>query len=40
MTGVDIVHPVPVEEVPAWAESLSVTFLEDPSDEGAQRFTA
>ena len=40
MTGVDIVHPVPVEEVPAWAETLSVTFLEDPSDEGAQRFTA
>jgi len=40
MTGVDIVHPVPVEEVPAWAESLSITFLEDPSDEGAQRFSA
>jgi predicted acetyltransferase len=40
MTDVDIVHPVPVEEVPAWAETLSIAFLDDPSDEPSQRFTA
>jgi predicted acetyltransferase len=40
MSDVDIVHPVPVEEVPAWAESLSIAFLDDPSDEGSQHFTA
>jgi predicted acetyltransferase len=39
MTDVDIVHPVPVEEVPAWAETLTITFLNDPTDEEHQRFT-
>jgi predicted acetyltransferase len=40
MTDVDIVHPVPVEEMPAWAETLTITFLDDPTDERHQRFTA
>jgi predicted acetyltransferase len=39
MTDVDIVHPVPVEEVPAWAETLTINFLNDPTEEGHQRFT-
>jgi predicted acetyltransferase len=40
MTDAEIVHPVPVDEVPAWAETLSISFLDDPSDERSQRFTA
>lgn len=38
MADVDIVHPVPVEEVPAWAETLAITFLSDLTDDGHQRF--
>lgn len=38
MTDVEIVHPVPVEEVPAWAETMAITFLEDPTDERHGRF--
>jgi predicted acetyltransferase len=37
MSDVEIVHPVPVEEVPGWAETMAITFLSDPTDEGNRR---
>lgn len=38
MTDVEIVHPVPVEEVPGWAETLAITFLDDPSSDESARW--
>jgi len=33
MSDVEIVHPVPVEEVAGWVETMAITFLENPADE-------
>jgi predicted acetyltransferase len=35
--GVEIVHPVPVDEIEQWAATMATAFLDDPSDEGHRR---
>jgi predicted acetyltransferase len=35
--SVEIVHPVPAEEIAGWAEAMAVTFLEYPGDEPNKR---
>lgn len=38
MSDVELVHPVPVEDVDAYTRALAVTFLHDPDSEEARRF--
>src|SRR6266516_1016228 len=33
VSGIEIVHPIPVEERDAWTSAMGVTFLGDPSPE-------
>ncbi len=39
MGDVELVHPIPVEECPAWAATLATTFFGDPHGERFQRNT-
>jgi predicted acetyltransferase len=40
VSDVEIVHPVPVDEVRAWASTLAVTFLNDPQGDSFDRYIA
>jgi predicted acetyltransferase len=33
----EVINPVPVDEIPAWARAMATTFLRDPHDPGGER---